>query len=87
MNNPDKLSELIIGQLTDLMNNHRTDIADALAKAADGKLSVSFGARLLLTEKRLHCSTTVSYGLRVRDTIDDGVEWDDPRQLKIGGVE
>jgi hypothetical protein len=87
MNNPDKLSELIIGQLTDLVNNHRADIADALAKAADGKLSVGLGSKLILSAGHVHCTSTVTYGLRVKDKIEDGVEWDDPNQLKIGGVE
>jgi hypothetical protein len=87
MNNPDKLATHLIESLTDLINSNAADIAHRLSTTADGKLSVTFGARLVQTPGKVLTQTRIRFADVKTATISGSLDWCDPNQMEIGGVE
>ena len=78
-----QLSELVTGQLVDLVNSNADGIADAIAAAEDGKLGVSLSVKLQLVTQRLFSKSQLTYGVRRKEAVDDSILWDDPNQQPL----
>jgi hypothetical protein len=75
-----QLSELVNGQLADLVNQNADGIAEAIADAEDGKLGVSLSVKLQLVTDRLFSKSQLVYGLRRKMAVDDSIKWDSNQQ-------
>jgi hypothetical protein len=78
-----QLSELVAGQLVDLVNQNADGIAEAIAAAEDGKLGVSLSTKLQLVTDRLFSKSQLTYGLRRKTAVDDSIKWGDDQQTEL----
>jgi hypothetical protein len=78
-----ELRELLQSQATDLLNQNCDGVAEELAAAADGKISVSMGFKLCLIGRKLVANGSISYARRFKDEVEGVAELPEPDQLRL----
>ena len=79
----DKLQDLLTRIATEMIAGNASGIADELKQAAEAKLSVSIGFKLVLSGSRITATGNLGYSRKFTDESQDSVEIDDPKQPRL----
>lgn len=80
----DQIAMLLNRQADERIDVNSSAIAQELAEAPEGKMSVAISFTLTKTANRVFCASALSYSRKFKDEGEDSIEVPDPNQPELG---